>query len=82
MTAAQVEARLSALEHEVASLRAKINATPANPNNWVEEIAGTFAKDPLFEEAIHLGRKWRKAEPVKSRRTSRPATPSKRHGRK
>lgn len=62
MTAAQVESRLSALEQEVANLKAQIAAAPTHPNKWVEEIAGTFANDPIFEEAMRLGRKWRETQ--------------------
>ena len=63
MTAAQVESRLTALEREVVRLKAQIAKAP-NTNNWVEEIAGTFANDPIFEEAVRLGRKWREREPI------------------
>jgi hypothetical protein len=29
-------------------------------------MAGTFANDPLFEEAVRLGRRWRQIEPIQS----------------
>ena len=82
MTTAQVESRLTALEQEVARLKAQIAMAP-NTNNWVEEIAGTFANDPIFEEAVRLGRKWRQTEPVKAARSKRSTPrPTKRVGRK
>jgi hypothetical protein len=80
MTAAQVETRLMTLEQEVARLKAQIAGTPANPNQWVEEIAGTFANDPTFEEAMRLGRKWRETERGSKPRTKRRASRGKRNG--
>ena len=68
MTTAQVESRLTALEREVACLKAQIAMTPARGNNWIEAIAGTFANDPIFDDAMRLGRKWRQAQRPKSRR--------------
>jgi hypothetical protein len=82
MTTAQVESRLTALEQEVARLKAQIVTATPHANNWVEEIAGTFANDPIFDEAVRLGRKWRQAEPIKAPRTKRSAPRPKRLGRK
>jgi hypothetical protein len=62
MTTAQVESRLTALEQEVARLKSQIAETPSRRNNWVEAIAGTFSNDPIFDEAMRLGRKWRVAQ--------------------
>lgn len=59
MTTAQVELRLTALEQEVARLKAQIAVSPSRGNNWVEKIAGSFANDPVFDDAMRLGRQWR-----------------------
>jgi hypothetical protein len=67
MTTAKLEARLSALEAEVARLkvqRAKARATLKN--RWWEKIAGTFANNAAFDSAMRSGRKWRKSEDRKS----------------
>ncbi|HVX86960.1 MAG TPA: hypothetical protein VH253_19405 [Phycisphaerae bacterium] len=81
MTTAQVESRLLALEQEVARLKAQIAAAP-NGTNWVESIAGTFANDPLFDEAMRLGRKWRQSEPYRAARSGPSTARAKRLRRK
>ena len=82
MTTAQMEKRLTAVEEELAKLKAQIAAATPNPNNWVEAIAGTFANDPIFDEAMRLGRKWRKSEPFKAARSKRFAPRAKHNGHK
>ena len=61
MSARTVEKRLATLEAEVARLKAKAarKATPHKP--WWEVVAGTFAHDPMYEEAMRLGREWRES---------------------
>ena len=71
MPTAKIKKRPTAAESEIAHLKAQIAAAPKGKNSWVEEIAGTFANDPIFDEAMALGRKWRKKEPIKTARTKR-----------
>ena len=55
--------RVAQLEQEVALLK-KQQAVPDSdtPNNpWVDKIFGTFANDPMFEEAMQLGREYSKS---------------------
>ena len=52
MTVAQIEKRLTALESEVARLK----SAPKPKNLWWDKIAGVFANDPLFEQAMRHGR--------------------------
>jgi hypothetical protein len=52
MTTMQIEKRLTALEKDMARLKAGAKST----NRWWDEIAGVFADDPLFEQAVRLGR--------------------------
>lgn len=71
MTAIPLEDRVSALEAEVARLRAKVegDAPPAKP--WWKQIRGAFANDPAFEEAMRLGREYRESlrpKPTKRRK--------------
>jgi hypothetical protein len=66
MTVVSVEARLAALEAEVARLRQKVEPVPALP--WWERRFGSFANDPLYLEAMRLGREYRESLRPKRRR--------------
>ena len=72
MTTAQVEKRLTALELEVARLKAgrKVGAPP-HPADTLRMTHGTFENDEAFQEAMRLGRKWRKSLDAKPRGKSR-----------
>lgn len=65
MAALEIELRVAALEAQVAQLTQKLSpkseapTTPAKP--WWQEIYGTFADDPLHEEAMRLGREYRES---------------------
>ena len=61
MASAELEQRVAALEAEVARLKVKLDgdSKPAQP--WWEQIAGTFANDPAYEEAMRLGREYRES---------------------
>jgi hypothetical protein len=56
-----LEKRMADLEQELASLRKKVEAlTGTKP--WWERIAGSFQHDPVYEQAMQLGRKYRRAQ--------------------
>ncbi len=61
MPETKIEERLAALELEVAELKRKL--PPADPivKPWWEITAGTFADDLAYEEAMELGREYRKS---------------------
>jgi hypothetical protein len=61
MSETQIEKRLAALEMEVANLRKKIAPVKEATKPWWEINAGEFANDPMFEEAMELGRQYRKS---------------------
>jgi ActR/RegA family two-component response regulator len=60
MESAQIEKRIAALEEELAKLRSKVEGTTA-VKPWWERIAGTFHDDPVYEEAMKLGRHYRRS---------------------
>jgi hypothetical protein len=59
MSNAEIEARLLALETEVAQLKAQQQTSVASP--WWEEILGSFANDPAYDEAMQLGQQYRES---------------------
>jgi hypothetical protein len=60
MTSARLEQRVAALEAAVAKLQRKLEERePSKP--WWEQIAGTFANDPIYEHAMRLGQQYRQS---------------------
>jgi hypothetical protein len=66
MPADTLEQRVAALEREVRALKFRGQAqlfSKANPNpNWVEEVAGSMADFPEFDEVRKIIREMREAE--------------------
>ncbi|HXU38972.1 MAG TPA: hypothetical protein VN937_21640 [Blastocatellia bacterium] len=56
-----IEDRVAALEVEVARLKQQIAALNKPSGPWWQEICGTFEDDPLYEEAMRLGREYRES---------------------
>jgi hypothetical protein len=70
MTVSQLEKRVAKLEREVEDLarqRDEFNGQPRNGKWWVEH-AGRFANDPVYDEIVRLGRKYRESLRPKPRR--------------
>lgn len=68
MAALPVEERVAVLEREVAQLKKRLGSPPAPAASWWEQITGTFTDDPVFEEAMRLGREYRAAQRSRSPR--------------
>jgi len=68
MKKSSIEARLTALESEVANLKLHMAKTKEPEMPWWRQIAGTFANDPLYEEAMRLGREYRESTRPKPRK--------------
>ena len=66
MTLEQIEARLSALEAEVARLKLRVGEEDKEP--WWKKWVGAFRGDPYYEEAMKLGRKYRESTRPKPRK--------------
>jgi hypothetical protein len=71
MATANIEQRVAALKAEVAELKSRLTDTPNGKTGWWNEIAGAFADDPAFDEAMRLGREYRESLRPKSRKPSR-----------
>jgi hypothetical protein len=61
MASVDLEQRVALLEAVVAKLKAEAGDSRGKQYPWWEEIAGSFADDPAFEEAMRLGREWRES---------------------
>lgn len=68
MAAEKLEARVAALEAEIARLKARLEGTAPDKVPWWEKVAGTFEGDPYYAEAMRLGRKYRQSLRPKARR--------------
>ena len=66
MSAQTTEERLTAVEIELQKLKQEKeqNKTQEKAIPWWEQIRGQFKDDPMYEEAMRLGREWRASEDV------------------
>jgi hypothetical protein len=56
-----IEHRVAALESEVARLKEQLaKAVPAQ-EDWLDAFSGVFDNDPVYEEAMRLGREYRES---------------------
>ena len=69
MSAERLEERVTVLEAELARVKAQIGI---EKKPWWEEIAGTFANDPIYVEAMKLGRKYRESTRPKQKKRRKP----------
>jgi hypothetical protein len=62
MRTEKLEMRITVLEDEVARLKREIEKGKGLATPWWERITGTFARDPVYKEAMQLGRRQRRSE--------------------
>jgi hypothetical protein len=76
MTLKELEARVAALEKEIAQLREK-QPNPAKKEPWWIAEAGHFANDPVFDEIIRLGKEYRDSlRPGRQKRKAKSKRPT------
>lgn len=83
MSTASLEQRVATLEAEVVRLKARVeerSADGARVSNW-EKIYGSFANDPIYDEAMRLGREYRESLRPKPRTGAKRATKSPRRNK-
>jgi hypothetical protein len=69
MPAQKLAERVAALEAEVARLRKSVEGQAAKEEDpWWKQIWGSFANDPMYEEAMRLGREYRESLRPKPRK--------------
>jgi len=56
-----LEDRVTALEKDMARLKERLEPTRETSSDWIDKIYGTFANDPIYEEAMRLGREYRES---------------------
>jgi hypothetical protein len=61
MASETLEARLSVLEREMAQIKRLLRTKSGPAEPWWERIAGVFEDDPVFEQAMKLGRQYRES---------------------
>jgi hypothetical protein len=64
-----LEERVAALEAELARLKAMLDRLPSEEQRGWEKIAGAFAGDPAFLEAMRLGKQWRDSHRPKPKKS-------------
>jgi hypothetical protein len=68
MATVRIEDRVAALEAEVAHLKARIESGKPASGDWLDAVWGLFANDPVYEEAMRLGREYRESLRPKARK--------------
>jgi len=71
MAVAELELRVAALEAEMARLKERLEKSSRSPGDWLGDLYGVFADDPIYEEAMRLGREYR--ESLRPKAPSKPA---------
>ena len=71
MAANSLEQRVAALEAEIGKLREMVKSSDEVP--WWRKIAGTFAGDAAYVEAMKLGRQYRESTRPKPRKKQKKA---------
>jgi hypothetical protein len=70
---ARLEARIATLETELTQLKDLMKTSQNGKTaqrDWLDDVWGSFANDPLYEKAMELGRRYRESlrpKPVKKR---------------
>lgn len=61
MNQTDLESRIVLIENELSTLKSKF-ARIENGEPWWKRRAGIFEGDPIHDEAMKLGREWRKKQ--------------------
>lgn len=72
MAVPEIELRVAALEAVMARLKKQVEKVVPSQGDWLDEIYGVFDNDPIYEEAMRLGREYRaslRPKPAKRGRT-------------
>lgn len=74
MAVSELEIRVAMLEAEMARLKEQLVKSAIPQGDWLEEIFGVFDNDPIYAEAMRLGREYRESlRPKAARKPARKA---------
>jgi hypothetical protein len=65
----KLEQHVAALEQKVAVLQQGRNKGSGASTAWIDDLYGKFAADPVFDQAMKLGAKYRRSLRPRVRRT-------------
>ena len=85
MAKAALALRVANLEAEVAQLKVQLTKPSEASGDWLDAIYGVFDNDPIYAEAMRLGREYRESLRPKATRTNesiRKKTSTKNNGKK
>lgn len=57
----QLEVRVATLESELAKMKQMLSGVILENTSWWLKVVGSFENDPTFDEAVRLGKEWRKS---------------------
>jgi hypothetical protein len=73
-----IEHSVAALESEVARLKEELKKAVPSQGDWLDAFSGVFDNDPVYEEAMRLGREYRESlRPEPRGKQSKRAQPAK-----
>jgi hypothetical protein len=68
----KIEERVEALEAEMSHLKEQLEKAGLLDRDWLDEVYGVFDNDPIYKEAMRLGREYRESLRRKTPRDPRP----------
>jgi hypothetical protein len=66
--AANLEQRIAVLEQQVAALQHQQTLRAPTGREWLDDLYGAFAGDPVFKQAMNMGRQYRNSTRPGSRK--------------
>lgn len=69
MAKAALALRVASLEDEVAQLKVQLTKPAAETGDWLDDFYGAFDNDPIYAEAMRLGREYRESLRPKTTRS-------------
>ena len=62
MSQTEMETRIEVIERQLKTLQSKFEKIEKEKEPWWKQRMGSFADDPIYDEAMRLGREWRESQ--------------------